>query len=137
MDEVAEYFEPPEQFIARRTGLGEERVRHIQEMAEPWPIIQAFSEFFSKASQDARATGTSFFNAVMAHSQLLDVVGIGDHFPHLQPEILNTQIQRVAALTGEEEETIEAVQLALHDYMKMVINTFQEVVNQKRRESSP
>jgi hypothetical protein len=113
-------------FIADRTGLSEERVEKIVTLGEPWPFVRAFSAVLQLSKADAEQSGTALEAALAVNAELFS---LGNET--FKAEALDRHIERTVDLTGEEEITVRAVQTALHDCFRTMIEQVERVAKSR------
>jgi hypothetical protein len=107
-----------ERFVAHHTGLEPERATRILKLGEPWLFIKALGEFFIRSRQDAKESNVSLETVMNANASLVEI-GVG----FLGAEAIDRHIARTADLSGEMDQTVEAVQSALHEYFLLKMRT--------------
>src|SRR5262249_4230864 len=114
------------QFVADHTGLELRRVARILNLGEPWPIITALDKLFRGSFSDAKAAGVPWETALNARSALVQMDLEASGF-----EAIELHIGRTALLTGETQETIKAVEAALHAYLRSEFFEFKQALRGK------
>ena len=113
------------QFIADQTGLPLERATRILKLGEPWPFLKAFDELYRLSNSDAAISNVALDTALNANVELMEMGALS-----LNAESVNRHLEQTADLTGEEEETVRAVQLALHEYFRLMMEKVKKILKQ-------
>jgi hypothetical protein len=111
------------QFVANKTGLPLDRAARILKLGEPWPFVKAFGELFSHSFRDADGSNVALETALNANAELAEM-GVQS----LSAESVTQHLEQTAGLTGEEEETVRAVQLALHEFFRLMLERVKQVL---------
>ena len=111
------------QFIADQTGLPLDRATRILKLGEPWPFVKAFDELYRLSSSDAAISNVALETALNANVELMEMGALS-----LNAESVNRHIEQTADLTGEEEETVQAVQAALHEFCRLMFEKVKQVL---------
>jgi hypothetical protein len=117
-----------QRFVAPQTGLSLERATRILKLGEPWPFVKAFGELYSRSSSDAKEASVPFDTALRANAALVEM-GVDS----LGAEAIDRHIARTADLSGEEDETVEAVQLALHACFRLMMENVEKFIKKSAR----
>ena len=113
------------QFIADQTGLPLDRATRILKLGEPWPFVKAFDELYRLSNSDAAMSNVALETALNANVELMEMGALS-----LNAESVNRHIEQTADLTGEEEETVQAVQAALHEFCRLMFEKVKQVLKQ-------
>jgi hypothetical protein len=113
------------QFVADQTGLPLDRATKILKLGEPWPFVKAFDELYRLSSSDAARANVTLDTALNANVELMEMGALS-----LNAESVNRHIEKTADLTGEEEETVQAVQAALHEFCRLMFEKVKQVLKQ-------
>jgi len=111
------------QFVAAQTGLPLDRATRILKLGEPWPFVKAFDELYRLSSSDAAISNVALETALNANVELMEMGALS-----LNAESVNRHIEQTADLTGEEEETVQAVQAALHEFCRLMFEKVKQVL---------
>lgn len=115
-----------ERFVAHQTGLELERATRILKLGEPWPFVKAFGQFFIRSSNDAKESKVPLETALNANASLGEM-GVDS----LGADAINRHIARTADLSGEKDQTVAAVQSALHEYFMLKVRNIVQVVRRE------
>jgi len=114
------------QFVALQTGLSLDRATRILKLGEPWPFVKALDELYRLSSSDAAISNVTLDTALNANVELMEMGALS-----LNAESVNRHIEQTADLTGEEEGTVQAVQAALHEFCRLMIEHVKNVLKQR------
>lgn len=115
-----------ERFVAHQTGLELERATRILKLGEPWPFVKAFGQFFMRSSHDARESDVPLGTALHANA-LLVKMGVDS----LGADAIDRHLARTAELSGEQDQTVAAVQSALYEYFLLKVRNIEHVLRRE------
>ena len=115
-----------ERFVAHQTGLELERTMKILKLGEPWPFVKAFGQFFIRSSHDANESNVPLGTALHANA-LLVKMGVAS----LDADAIDRHLARTADLSGEKDQTVAAVQSALHEYFMLKMRDIEHVLRRE------
>jgi hypothetical protein len=118
--------------IANQTGLSEERVNRIVKLGEPWPFVEAFGELLKLSSDDAAASNVEMEVALAANAELISM-----GHEAISADNIHLHLERTAALTGEDIDTVITVQSALYAFFRMMMKQVDEAAKAKEGQKSP